>query len=126
LEKQKQQARETSPKMEGRRRMIRDFITLGVQGITSSIATPNVKAYTFELKLAFIFMVQQAQFGGALMEDPNLNISIFLEVCDTLKLNGVSTNSIRLLLFPFSPKDKARAWLHSLRPGLIITWEELT
>jgi len=60
------------------------------------------------------------------MEDLNLHLSVFLEVCDTLKINGASTDAIRLRLFPFSLKDKARAWLHSLPPGSISTWEELT
>jgi len=60
------------------------------------------------------------------MEDPNLHLSIFLEVCDTLKLNGVSTNAICLGLFPFSLKDKGRAWLHSLPPDCIRTWDELS
>ena len=49
-----------------------------------------------------------------------------LEVCDTLKHNGVSTDAIRLRLFPFSLRDKARAWLHSLPSWRIITWDDLT
>ena len=60
------------------------------------------------------------------MEDPNLHLSVFLGVCDTLKINGASTDAIRLRLFPFSLRDKARAWLHSLPPGSISTCEELT
>jgi len=80
----------------------------------------------FELRPALISMVQKFQFGGSPMEDPNLHFSIFLEVCDTLKLNGVSIDAIRLWLFPFSLKDKARAWLHSLPPDSIRTWDELT
>ena len=60
------------------------------------------------------------------MEDPNLHLSVFLEVCDTLKVNGASSDAIRLRLFPFSLRDKARAWLHSLPLGSISTWEELT
>jgi len=43
-----------------------------------------------------------------------------------LKLNEVSTDAIRLRLFPFSLKDKARAWLHSLPPDSIHTWDKLT
>jgi len=46
------------------------------------------------------------------MEDPNLHLSVFLDVWDNLKINGASTDAIRLHLFPFSLRDKARAWLH--------------
>jgi len=42
------------------------------------------------------------------MEDPNLHLSVFLEVCDTLKIEGESIDVIRLRLFPFSLRDKAR------------------
>jgi len=60
------------------------------------------------------------------MEDPNLHLSVFLEVCDMVKINGASIDALRLCLFPFSLRDKARAWLHSLPPGSISTWDELT
>ena len=60
------------------------------------------------------------------MEDPNVHLSVFLEVCNMLKLNRVSSDAIRLRLFPFSFRDKARAWLHSLPSGCITTWDELT
>ena len=76
------------------RRTLRDFVAPGVQGIASSIARPNVEANNFKLKPTLILMVQQSQFRGTPLEDPNLHLSVFLEVCDTLKLNGVSTNAI--------------------------------
>jgi len=109
----------------GDQRMLRDFVTPGVQGIASSIAHPTVDTNNFELKPAHISMVQQSQFGGTPLEDPNPHLSIFLEVCDTLKLNGASNDAIGLRLFPFSLRDKARAWLDSLLSGYITTWDEL-
>jgi len=66
------------------------------------------------------------QFGRSPMEHPNLHLPIFLEVCNTLKLNGISTDAIHLCLFSFSLKDKARARLHSLPLDSITTWDELT
>ena len=44
---------------------------------------------------ALISIVQQSQFGGTPLEDRNLHLPVFLDVCDTLKLNGCSTNAIR-------------------------------
>jgi len=115
----------------GRRRRRRENDTPGLcypggQGITSSIAYPNMESNNFELNQVLISLVQQSQFGGSPLEDPNLHLSIYLEVCDTLKLNEVSTNAIQLRLFPFSLRDKERAWLYSLPPGCITTWDELT
>jgi len=106
--------------------MLRDFITHVVQGITSSIAHPNVNANNFELKPTLISMVQQSQVGGTPLENSNLHLSVFLEVCDTWKLNRVSTDAIRSQLFPFLLRDKARAWLYSLPSGCVTTWDKLT
>ena len=70
-------------------------------------------------------MVQQNQFGGEASEDPNIHLTMFLQVADTIKFNGVDEHAIRLRLFPFSLKGKALAWFHALQPGCISTWEEL-
>ncbi|KAL5581832.1 hypothetical protein UlMin_014274 [Ulmus minor] len=70
-------------------------------------------------------MVQANQFGGMSKDDPNSHISYFLEVCELFKHNGVSDDAIRLRVFPFSLRDKAKEWLNSLPPGTITTWNEL-
>jgi len=126
IEEQRRGARRNSNIAGEGRRTLRDFVTPGVQGIASSIAWPAIDASNFELKPAFISMVQQSQFGGTPLEDLNLHLSVFLEVCNTFKLNGVSSDAIRLWLFPFSLRVKARVWLHSLPPDCITTWHKLT
>ena len=70
--------------------------------------SPTIDANNFKLKPTLILMVRQSQFRRTPSEDPNLHLSIYLEVCDTLKLNGVSTDVIHLRLFPFSLRDKER------------------
>ena len=48
------------------------------------------------------------QFFGMINEDPNDHIAKFLEICNTFKINGVIKDALRLRLFPFSLKDKAK------------------
>ena len=50
---------------------------------------------------------------------------MFLEIYDIVKMNGVTEYAIRLRLFPFSLRDKARGWLQALQPGSITTWAEM-
>ena len=75
---------------------------------TSSISRPAVEANNFELKTGLIVFIQQDQFSGSPMENPNDHINSFLEKCDTVKINGASEDAIRLRLFPFSLRDKAK------------------
>ena len=47
-------------------------------------------------------------------------------MCDTVKYNGVSDDSTRLRLFPFSLKEKAKHWLISEPPDSITSWDDLS
>ncbi|MGV7959493.1 hypothetical protein PJP14_29775, partial [Mycobacterium kansasii] len=49
----------------------------------------------------------------------------FDEIIATLYFPNVSEDTVRLKLFPFSLKEKAKTWLHSLRPRSIGTWNDM-
>ena len=60
-------------------------------------------------------MIQNSvQFHGLSNEDPNLHIANFLKIYGIFTINGVTDDAIRLRIFSFSLKDKAKAWLISL------------
>ncbi|KAJ9184809.1 hypothetical protein P3X46_004497 [Hevea brasiliensis] len=105
---------------------VKDHAYPNIGDFMPSITRPRVEANNFELKPALCQMVQQSQFGGSPSESPHVHLAHFLEISDMLKINGISVDAIRLRLFPFSLKDRAREWLHSLPPGSITTWDELS
>ena len=103
-----------------------DYSQPKINDIQSSIIRLAISANTFEIKSSIIQMIQNSvQFGGSPTEDPNMHIRDFIEICDTFKFNGVTEDAIKLRLFPFSLRDKAKFWLHSLPPDSITTWEDL-
>ncbi|RVW63880.1 hypothetical protein CK203_055706 [Vitis vinifera] len=64
-------------------------------------------------------------FHGMESENPYAHIKEFEDVCNTFQERGTTIELMRLKLFPFTLKDKAKIWLNSLRPRSIRTWTEL-
>jgi hypothetical protein len=62
----------------------------------------NVKDGGFELKPAFIRMVQQSPFCGKASEDANAHLQHFSEICYKFTIQGVTQDAVRLHLFPYS------------------------
>ena len=83
----------------------RDYTVPVVAG--SAIRRPTIQANNFELKPSLIQMVQSNQFGGYPNESPDDHIAVFLQYCNTVKMNNVLNDVIRLQLFPFLLRDKA-------------------
>ncbi|XP_070046828.1 uncharacterized protein [Nicotiana tomentosiformis] len=59
-------------------------------------------------------------------EDLNNHPMDFKEIMNTFLYNGVSHDAVYLRVFPFTLKDDAKHWLHSLPNGSIRTWDEMT
>ena len=47
-------------------------------------------------------------------EDPYKYLDEFLQICSSVKIQNFSNDALRLTLFPFSLKDKAKYWLGAL------------
>ena len=105
--------------------IMEDFWRPIIQEEYSAIRQPTVDANNFELKPALIIMVQQHQFTGHPIEDPNEHLGRFLRMANTVKLNGARPEVIKLHLFPFFLRDITSTWYESLPYGSVDTWEEL-
>ena len=109
-----------------RDRAIRDYAVPMLHGLHPSIVRPEIQAQQFELKPVMFQMLQTVgQFSGMPTEDPHLHLRLFMEVSDSFKLHGVTEEALRLKLFPYSLRDRARAWLNSLPPDSVATWNDL-
>ena len=78
----------------------------------SCIRRPDVGAPHYEIKASIIQMLPS--FYGLSHEDPYRHLDEFLEICSTVKIQNFDDDALRLTLFPFSLKDKAKYWLKSL------------
>ncbi|KAH9781044.1 hypothetical protein KPL71_008308 [Citrus sinensis] len=79
---------------------IRDYDVLTPQVVHLGIIRPEVDAVNFELKPMMFQMLQTVDYWS-------------------------NTSALRPRLFPYSLRDRARAWLNSLPSDSITTWNEL-
>ncbi|KAL6498650.1 hypothetical protein OROGR_028197 [Orobanche gracilis] len=89
----------------------------------SCIVLPTTNATHFELKPSIIQLIPS--FYGLEREDPYMHVKEFLDICSTFRFQNFSDESVKLRLFPFSLKDKAKFWLNSLQAKTITSWDQL-
>ena len=89
------------------------------------IRRPPIQANNFELKVVTLQMLQNIMFHRLPSENLNMHLTNFIEVCDTIKFNGVIEEALRLRLFPLSLGDRAKHWLTSQPPDSITSWKNL-
>lgn len=87
---------------------LRDYMNPTITGAPSCIVFPP-EASRFNFKPGIIQLLPT--FHGLESENPYLHLRDFEEVCNTYTDQNCSMNIIRLKLFPFSLKDKAKTWL---------------
>ena len=108
------------------RRVLGSYINSNPGNCGSRIQKPTIHANNFELKPQLITLVQNnCSFGGSAQEDPNEHLTKFQRICDTVKFNGGHLDTYRLLLFPFSLRDKESKWLESFPKESLTTWEDV-
>nr|GEW37750.1 hypothetical protein [Tanacetum cinerariifolium] len=65
------------------------------------------------------------QFHGLLGDDANMHLDKFLYITQSIKVNGVIDDALRLYLFPHSLTHHATAWFDCLPRNYITTFEQM-
>src|ERR1043165_6778362 len=91
--------------------------------IYTFIAPPATSAPSYEIKPALPNLVIKDQFSRA-GEDAALHLNNFIELCDMQKYKEVDGDIVKLKLFPFSLRGRAKEWLQSLPMNSINSWSK--
>nr|GEZ02222.1 reverse transcriptase domain-containing protein [Tanacetum cinerariifolium] len=85
-----------------------------------------IQATNIGLKNDMIQQVQNSyQFHGLLGDDTNKHLDKFLHVTQSIKVNGVTDDTLRLYLFPLSLTHNTTAWFDRLPRISINTFEQM-
>lgn len=95
------------------------------QFIARPITTPEIQAESYEVSPSLLNLITREQFGGSAMEDASMHLHDFMEICDMQKFKNVESSVLKLKLFPFSLRGKAKEWLLSLPTASIKSWDDL-
>ncbi|XP_061363520.1 uncharacterized protein LOC133307117 [Gastrolobium bilobum] len=105
---------------------IRAHGMLALNHLHSSIVQPDVATNNFEFRPVMFDMLQIIdEFNWFPSEDPHLHLKNFMDVADSFKMQGVTSDALRLNLFPYSLSNGAKTWLNTLPPNSIRRWEDL-
>ncbi|CAL2256521.1 unnamed protein product [Prunus armeniaca] len=101
-------------------RALEDYAQPVIPNSPSCILLPT-EARNYELKSSHFHMLPS--FYGLPNEDPLSHIKEFYNVVSGLPLQGVSEANLRMRVFPYTLKDRAKNWLMTLAPGSLTTWD---
>ncbi|GJZ41880.1 reverse transcriptase domain-containing protein [Tanacetum coccineum] len=96
-----------------------------LDGRGGPIAPIAIQATTFGLKNDMIQQVQNScPFRGS-GDDANKHLDKFLHVTQSMKVNGVSDDALRIHLFPYSLQDRAAEWFDRLPRNSINSFDQM-
>jgi hypothetical protein len=89
----------------------------------SCLRLPDITATHYEIKPSTIKSIPT--FLGLTHENPYDFLSEFQTICSTIQLAGFTEDALKMRLFVFTLKDRAKHWFQSLEPNSISSWHQL-
>nr|GEX97646.1 reverse transcriptase domain-containing protein [Tanacetum cinerariifolium] len=107
-------------------RTMEELCQPSLNGRGGPITSIAIQATTFGLKNDMIQQLQNScQFHELLGNDANKHLDKFLHVTQSIKVNGVTDDALRLYLFPHSLTHHATAWFDHMPRNSINTSEQM-
>ena len=90
--------------------------------ICTPIAPPASPAAFYKIKPALLNLVMKEKNSGVSTDDAVVHLNNFVELCEMQKYKDIDEDLIKLKLFPFSLRGRAKEWLLSLPRNSIDSW----
>ena len=91
-----------------------DFTNTNNYDFVSTPIAPLIDAESCEINATLQNLVMKDPFSGLPSEDAATHQNSFVDLCDMQKNKDVDNDIVKLKLFPFSRRDRAKAWFSSL------------
>ena len=101
-----------------------DFFNTNNNDFISTPIAPTTNVESSEINAALLNLVMKYQFSGLHSEDDASHLSNFVDLCDMQKKKDVDNDIVKLKLFSFSLRDRAKTWFSSLPKNSIDSWNK--
>ena len=96
-----------------------DFTNTNNNDFISTLIAPLTDAESCEINAALLNLVMKDPFSGLPSEDAATHLNSFVDL-----KKDVDNDIVKLKLFPFSLKDRAKTWFSSLPKNSIDSWNK--
>ena len=101
-----------------------DFSNTNNNDFISTPIAPLTDAESCEINTALLNLVMKDLFSGLPSEDVATHLNNFVDLCDMQKKKDADNDIVKLKLFPFSLRDRAKTWFSSLPKNSINSWNK--
>ena len=101
-----------------------DFANTNNNDFLSTPIAPLTNAECGEINAALLSLLMKDPFAGLPSEDAATHLNSFVDLCDMQKKKDVDNDIVKLKLFPFSLRDRAKTLFSSLPKNSIDSWNK--
>ena len=103
---------------------LRDLSNTNNNDFSSTPIAPATSAESYEINVALLNLVMKEQFSVSPNENVASHLNTFIGLCDMQNKKYVDNAIVKLNLFLFSQRDRAKTWFSSLPKTSIDSWNK--